>query len=165
MLQVNLSRIHPWKLTWNLKSTQLKRKIIFHPPPWPPFWGSMINFPGCNQQKESKPVKPSGFTKTQNTAFRAPSSGARWPWCFVISLDFYMGVKMVCHIQRLTSNENFFGCQVLLQGFHLKQCQTPHHIHQILFTEGTFMRGSGILGITVIHQANTEKRWTLELAR
>ncbi len=27
-------RLHPGKLTWSLKITQLKRKIIFHPPPF-----------------------------------------------------------------------------------------------------------------------------------
>ena len=39
-------KIHPEKLTWNLKITQLKRKIIFqtlnlH------FWVPAIDFPGC----------------------------------------------------------------------------------------------------------------------
>ena len=26
--------LHPWRLTWNVNITQLKRKIIFHPPPF-----------------------------------------------------------------------------------------------------------------------------------
>ena len=36
--------IHPWKLTWNLKITCLKREIIFHPPP---FFGFHLDIPGC----------------------------------------------------------------------------------------------------------------------
>ena len=35
---------HPWKLIWNLKITQLKRKIIF----WTSFLGSMMIFQGVN---------------------------------------------------------------------------------------------------------------------
>ena len=37
-------KVHPWKLTWNQKITQLKRKIIFqnlH------FWVPAVSFPGC----------------------------------------------------------------------------------------------------------------------
>ena len=30
--------LHPWKIWLNLKVTPLKRKLIFHPPPW--LWGS-----------------------------------------------------------------------------------------------------------------------------
>ena len=30
----NENGVHPEKLTWNRKITQLKRKIIFHPPPF-----------------------------------------------------------------------------------------------------------------------------------
>ena len=40
--------VHPWKLTWNLKITQLKSgNIIFHPPPW--LWGSKCEFSGFFQ--------------------------------------------------------------------------------------------------------------------
>ena len=39
----NHYKIHPWNLTWNLKITQLKRKIIWTKPP---FSGSMLNFRG-----------------------------------------------------------------------------------------------------------------------
>ena len=29
-----LVNLHPWRLTWNVNITQLKRTIIFHPPPF-----------------------------------------------------------------------------------------------------------------------------------
>ncbi len=37
--------IHPWNLTWNLKITQLKRRIIFRTLI---FWVPAVHFPGCN---------------------------------------------------------------------------------------------------------------------
>ena len=39
---VSFTEIHPWKLTWNLKITQLERKIIFKTPIKHPFMGSML---------------------------------------------------------------------------------------------------------------------------
>ena len=42
--KVNKADLPPLKLTWNLKITWLKTKIIFHPPP---FLGSMLVFRGC----------------------------------------------------------------------------------------------------------------------
>ena len=39
----------------NLKITQLKRKVIFHPPPWP--WVQNLNFRGCMSRVSlSKPI-------------------------------------------------------------------------------------------------------------
>ncbi len=38
-----VKNIHPWNLIWNLKITQLKRKIIFQTS----IFGFHVNFPGC----------------------------------------------------------------------------------------------------------------------
>ena len=40
---IGVKRLHPWKLTWNLKITQLKRKIIFPTS----IFGFHVSFRGC----------------------------------------------------------------------------------------------------------------------
>ena len=91
--------VHPWKLTWNLKNSQFKRKIIWTRPPW--LWVQNVNFPSCI-------CHPNKFTKLNS--FGLPRWGLsqsvkRWAqWFLNRKKSPFFGAK------KLTSRHFFRQC-------------------------------------------------------
>ena len=87
--------VHPWKLTWNLKITQLKSgNIIFHPPPW--LWGSKCEFSGFFQ----------GFERFLTCCFLFPP-----PFLGACGTDDFSDAQIdeCSHLQLYATDSYFLG--------------------------------------------------------
>ena len=100
--------LHPGKLTWNLKITQLKRKIIWTKLPFLDI--SMLVFRGKICKK-----RPFFYTKTPECVTRFPCSrplAAKF-WCTMLSLQRCQKTPKKCQILSSEKKKVFFGLDVL----------------------------------------------------